>query len=72
MLPNNPLGLFSTEPQLPKVDRKSGLLTVLQIFIIDTQAVGSDLNRLASLSPDMVEIMQRRECKGVAASEQSL
>ncbi|THB66251.1 MAG: glycerol-3-phosphate responsive antiterminator [Desulfovibrio sp.] len=52
-----PDGMVSTKPQLIKEASKLGLATVLQIFLIDTQAYLTGLKNIASTKPDALEIM---------------
>lgn len=52
-----PEGVVSTKPQLLKVAAKHKITTILQIFMIDSQAFESGLKSIASLQPDAVEIM---------------
>lgn len=52
-----PTGIVSTKPQLLKIAQRLDLLTVLQIFTIDSQAFESGVASISSLEPDMIEIM---------------
>lgn len=58
-LANNisPNGIVTTKPMLLKVAAKHNMATVLQIFMIDSQAFDSGLKNIVSLGPDAVEIM---------------
>lgn len=53
-----PEGVVATKPYLAKIATKfENLSTVLQIFMIDSQAFQSSLKTIASVAPDAVEIM---------------
>ncbi len=52
-----PDGIVTTKPMLLKVAAKYNMSTVLQIFMIDSQAFDSGLKNIVSLGPDAVEIM---------------
>lgn len=52
-----PEGVVSTKPQLLRVASKLGLISVLQIFMIDTQAYVTGLKNIQTSRPDAVEIM---------------
>lgn len=52
-----PEGVVSTKPQLLLAASKLDLQTVLQIFMIDSQAFETGMRNIRSLNPDIVEIM---------------
>ena len=52
-----PKGVVSTKPQLLQAAAKLNLLTVLQVFMIDSQAFESGLHNMATLQPHAVELM---------------
>ncbi len=52
-----PEGVVSTKPAILKAAAKHKITTVLQIFMIDSQAFESGLKSIDSLKPDAVEIM---------------
>jgi len=53
----HPDGVVSTKPHLLGLARKLELVTVLQIFMIDTQAFHTGLRNIKSTKPDAIEIM---------------
>jgi glycerol uptake operon antiterminator len=53
----NPDGIVSTKSQLLVAAGKAGLTTVLQVFLVDTQAYETGLKNIRSTKPDAVEIM---------------
>lgn len=52
-----PEGIVSTKPQLLKAASRQGLITILQIFMIDSQAFDSGIKSIESIKPDGIEIM---------------
>ncbi|WP_461209441.1 glycerol-3-phosphate responsive antiterminator [Desulfocurvus sp. DL9XJH121] len=52
-----PDGMISTKPYLLHTAKSLGLLCVLQIFMIDTQAYVTGLKNIRTTLPDAVEIM---------------
>lgn len=52
-----PEGIVSTKPQLIKAAASYRISTVLQVFMIDSQAFDSGLKSISSVNPDAVEIM---------------
>ena len=53
----SPDGIVSTKRQLLHTASQLGLLSVFQVFMIDTQAFETGLENIASHAPDAVEIM---------------
>lgn len=52
-----PDGVVSTKPHLLSLVRKLGLITVLQVFMIDTRAYMTGIKNIKSTQPDAVEVM---------------
>ena len=52
-----PDGIISTKRSLLRTASSLGLLSVLQVFMIDTQAFETGLESIESIKPDAVEIM---------------
>ncbi len=52
-----PDGVVATKATLLGAARKLGLFSVLQIFMIDTQAYVTGLKNIAAVRPDAIEIM---------------
>ncbi len=52
-----PDGVVSTKPNLLGLARKLGLLTTLQVFMIDSQAYQTGLRNIDSIRPDAIEVM---------------
>jgi glycerol uptake operon antiterminator len=52
-----PDGIVSTKNQLIHAAKKEGLLTIHQVFLIDTQAYETAIKNVLDTKPDMVEIM---------------
>lgn len=52
-----PEGIVTTKPHLLQAANKQGLATVLQIFMIDSQAFETGIKNIHSYQPDAVEIM---------------
>ena len=50
-------GIVTTKKSLIPVIKKMGLISVLQLFVIDTQALESGIASIKSIQPDAVEMM---------------
>ncbi|WFS60902.1 glycerol-3-phosphate responsive antiterminator [Pseudodesulfovibrio thermohalotolerans] len=50
-------GIVSTKPHLLAAARDLGVTTILQIFLIDTQALHTGIRNIESVKPDAVELM---------------
>lgn len=53
----HPDGIVSTRPQMLQAAASRNLATILQIFMIDSQAFDTGLKNVGSLKPNAVEIM---------------
>lgn len=52
-----PTGIVSTKKQILKMAERLGLLSVFQIFMIDTQAFGTGVRNAQNIQCDAIEIM---------------
>lgn len=52
-----PDGVVSTKPNLLGLARKLGLVTVFQVFMIDTRAYSTGIRNIESTKPDAIEVM---------------
>lgn len=52
-----PTGLISTRPACLKLAHEAGMLAVLRVFLIDSQAVHTAVQHIAACSPEFVEVL---------------
>ena len=52
-----PAGLISTRPACLKLAHDAGMLAVLRVFLIDSQAVHTALQHISACSPEFVEVL---------------
>lgn len=50
-------GIISTHPQVIQVAKKQGVISILRIFIIDSQSLAKSIRLANSCQPDYIEIL---------------
>lgn len=52
-----PAGLISTRPACLKLAHEAGMLAVLRVFLIDSQAVHTAVQHISACAPEFVEVL---------------